>query len=101
MDGEEHIVGEFVLRLATSQPSVSKHLAVLRKVGLLSVRRLGPNRIYRLNAKRLKPVLDWAKGFERSLVRRDQCNHRSHTFRELISGHAEESTTHRSSKSEP
>jgi DNA-binding transcriptional ArsR family regulator len=47
------------------QPAVSKHLRVLRKVGLVNVRRQGRNRFYSLNARPLKPVHDWVKTFER------------------------------------
>jgi DNA-binding transcriptional ArsR family regulator len=44
---------------------VSKHLGVLRKGGLVSVTRLGQQRLYRLNPQELKPVNDWVKPFER------------------------------------
>jgi DNA-binding transcriptional ArsR family regulator len=44
---------------------VSKHLGVLRKVGLVSERRSGRQRVYRLNGARLKPVHDWVKHYER------------------------------------
>jgi DNA-binding transcriptional ArsR family regulator len=44
---------------------VSKHLGVLRKVGVVSVSKRGQLRLYRLNAKELKPVYDWVKTFER------------------------------------
>ena len=47
------------------QPAVSKHLRVLRKVGLVSVSKRGQLRLYRLNAKELKPVYDWVKTYER------------------------------------
>jgi DNA-binding transcriptional ArsR family regulator len=47
------------------QPSVSKHLSVLLKVGVVSVTRNGQMRLYRLNGNNLKPVHDWAKTFER------------------------------------
>jgi DNA-binding transcriptional ArsR family regulator len=46
------------------QPSVSKHLSVLLKVGVVSVTRNGQMRLYRLNGNNLKPVHDWAKTFE-------------------------------------
>lgn len=46
------------------QPAVSKHLGVLRRVGIVSVSRHGRRRLYRLNANELKPVHDWAKTFE-------------------------------------
>jgi DNA-binding transcriptional ArsR family regulator len=44
---------------------VSKHLAVLKKVGLVSERRVGRQRLYRLNAEQLKPIYNWVIPFER------------------------------------
>ncbi|MDQ2833861.1 MAG: metalloregulator ArsR/SmtB family transcription factor [Acidobacteriota bacterium] len=64
-DGREYAVGEVVLRLKMPQPAVSKHLGVLRKVGVVSVVKRGQHRMYRLNAAELKPVHDWVKVFER------------------------------------
>jgi DNA-binding transcriptional ArsR family regulator len=58
-------VSVMVLALGMSQPAVSKHLGVLRKVGLVSVAKQGQERIYTLEAKELKLVHDWAKKFER------------------------------------
>ena len=60
----ERSVNELVDALDLAQPQVSKHLAVLSKVGLVSVRKAGRQRFYRLNAKALKPVHDWVKTFE-------------------------------------
>jgi DNA-binding transcriptional ArsR family regulator len=57
-------VGAIVVALGISQPTVSKHLGVLRKVGLVSVAKQGQERIYALEAKELKLVHDWAKKFE-------------------------------------
>ena len=64
-DGGEHAVGDVVLRLRMAQPAVSKHLGVLRKVGVVTVSKRGQMRYYRLNAKELKPVHDWVKVYER------------------------------------
>lgn len=64
-DGKEYAVGEVVLRLRMPQPAVSKHLKVLREVGVVSVIKRGQHRMYRLNAAELKPVHDWVKTFER------------------------------------
>ena len=64
-DGKEHAAGDVVLRLRMSQPAVSKHLGVLRKVGVVTVSKRGQLRMYRLNAKELKPVHDWVKVYER------------------------------------
>jgi DNA-binding transcriptional ArsR family regulator len=65
VNGKEHAVGDMVLRLRIPQPAVSKHLGVLRKVGVVSVSKRGQLRLYRLNAKELKPVYDWVKTYER------------------------------------
>jgi DNA-binding transcriptional ArsR family regulator len=65
VDGAEHAVGEMVETLGLRQPAVSKHLGVLRKVGIVSVTKRGQLRLYRLNAKELKPVHDWVKTYER------------------------------------
>ncbi len=65
VDGRAHAVGEVVERLRMRQPAVSKHLGVLRKVGIVSVSKHGQLRLYRLNAKELKPVYDWVKTYER------------------------------------
>jgi len=64
-DGRDYSVGEVVVRLRMPQPAVSKHLVVLRKVGVVSVIKRGQHRMYRLNAAELKPVHDWVKTFER------------------------------------
>jgi DNA-binding transcriptional ArsR family regulator len=64
-NGKEHAVGELVIRLRMPQPAVSKHLGVLRKVGVVTVSKRGQLRMYRLNAKELKPVHDWVKTYER------------------------------------
>jgi DNA-binding transcriptional ArsR family regulator len=64
-DGKEYAVGEVVMRLRMPQPAVSKHLGVLRKVGVVSVIKRGQHRMYKLNAAKLKPVHDWVKTFER------------------------------------
>ncbi len=64
-DGAERDVTEIVVRLGISQPAVSKHLGVLRKVGVVSVNKAGQRRLYRLNPQELKPVHDWIQHFER------------------------------------
>jgi DNA-binding transcriptional ArsR family regulator len=64
-DGENHAVGDVVRALRMPQPGVSKHLRVLLKVGVVSVTKQGQLRLYRLNAKELKPVHDWVKTYER------------------------------------
>jgi DNA-binding transcriptional ArsR family regulator len=62
--GAEMTVGTLVARLGLEQPSVSKHLEVLRDVGLVRVRRNGRHRLYRLNADAIRPLHEWTKTFE-------------------------------------
>lgn len=57
-------VGTLVVTLGVPQPAVSKHLGVLRKVGIVSVTKQGQQRLYQLEAQELKAVHDWAKQFE-------------------------------------
>jgi DNA-binding transcriptional ArsR family regulator len=64
-DGREWAVGDVVARVRIAQPAVSKHLGVLRKVGVVTVVKRGQHRLYRLRAARLKPVHDWVKTYER------------------------------------
>ena len=65
VDGRAHNVGEVVERLRMRQPAVSRHLAVLRKVGIVSVSKHSRLRLYRLNAEELKPVHDWVTTYQR------------------------------------
>jgi DNA-binding transcriptional ArsR family regulator len=62
---QEHEVGDIVLKLRMEQPSVSKHLRVLRNVGLVRVRRSGRHMLYRTNGEAIRPLYDWTKTFER------------------------------------
>ena len=64
--GGEQPVNELVAQLGLAQPLVSKHLRVLRQVGLVDVRDEGRQRIYRLNGQTLKPIHDWVKDYERT-----------------------------------
>ena len=57
-------VNEIVEQLGWSQPTVSKHLGVLKQVGLVRERRIGRQRMYRVNAERLKPIYDWVAPFQ-------------------------------------
>jgi DNA-binding transcriptional ArsR family regulator len=61
----ERSVNELVAGLGLSQPGVSKHLRVLREVGLVRVRGAGKQRLYSLDARGLRPVHEWVGGFER------------------------------------
>ena len=63
--GAQRDVSELVISLGLAQPAVSKHLGVLRKVGLVDVHKAGQRRLYRLNPQELKPVHDWIQHFER------------------------------------
>jgi len=62
---QERPVGDIVDSLGFEQPSVSKHLRVLRDVGLVHVRRDGRRMLYRTNADAIRPLHDWASTFER------------------------------------
>jgi DNA-binding transcriptional ArsR family regulator len=60
----ERPVNDLVAALGLAQPQVSKHLRVLREVGLVSVRGAGQQRLYKMDAGRLKPIHDWVRTFE-------------------------------------
>ena len=62
---KELSVNELVKQLGWTQPMVSKHLGVLKQVGLVSERRVGRQRLYRVNAERLRPIYEWVAPFER------------------------------------
>jgi DNA-binding transcriptional ArsR family regulator len=62
--GGERPVNDLVASLGVAQPVVSKHLKVLREVGLVDVREAGRQRVYSLNGRALKPVFDWVATYE-------------------------------------
>jgi DNA-binding transcriptional ArsR family regulator len=62
---DERPVGDIVDALALAQPSVSKHLRVLKDVGLVHVRRDGRHMLYRTNAEAIRPLHEWTETFER------------------------------------
>ena len=62
--GGERPVNDVVHELGLAQPQVSKHLRVLREVGVVDVREEGRQRLYRLNGSALKPIHDWVKSYE-------------------------------------
>jgi DNA-binding transcriptional ArsR family regulator len=62
-DGQRS-VSELVAVLDMSQPLVSKHLRVLREVGIVTAREDGRQRLYQLNGSALKPIYDWVNDFE-------------------------------------
>jgi DNA-binding transcriptional ArsR family regulator len=66
----ERGVNDLVAQLGVAQPAVSKHLRVLREVGLVEVRDEGRQRIYRLNGGPLKPIHDWITRYERDWTER-------------------------------
>ena len=61
----ERSVNDIVVALSMEQPSVSKHLKVLRNVGLVRVRRNGRHMMYRTNAEAIRPLYEWTKTFEK------------------------------------
>jgi DNA-binding transcriptional ArsR family regulator len=63
--GGELPVNDIVETLGWPQPQVSKHLAVLREVGLVSVRRAGRERLYSVNGEQMKQIHDWVKTYEK------------------------------------
>ncbi len=64
MDGDRP-VNDLVISLGLTQPQVSKHLSVLRQVGLVNVRKQGRQRVYQLNGENLKSIHEWVKTYER------------------------------------
>jgi DNA-binding transcriptional ArsR family regulator len=63
-DGEA-AVGELAEQLRLTQPQVSKHLGVLRAVDLVRCRTAGRQRLYRVNARALRPIHEWTGLFAR------------------------------------
>ena len=68
--GGERPVNDLVAMLGLPQPMVSKHLRVLREVGLVDRRDVGRQRMYRLDGHALKPIHDWVKSYEESWSQR-------------------------------
>ncbi len=58
-------VNDLVGRFQMTQPAMSQHLQVLRRTGLVTCRRAGRERIYRVRPDQLKPVADWVGQYER------------------------------------
>ena len=61
----ERPVTEVARELGIAQPGASKHLRVLREVGLVQDRKVGKQRLYRVDARGLRPIHEWTGGFER------------------------------------
>jgi DNA-binding transcriptional ArsR family regulator len=66
----ERSVTDLAERLGLAQPQVSKHLAVLREVGLVQVRDAGRQRLYRLDAGPLRSIADWLRPYEQAMSER-------------------------------
>jgi DNA-binding transcriptional ArsR family regulator len=62
---QERSVNEIVDAMEMGQPSVSKHLKVLKDVGLVEARREGRQMLYTVNAMAIRPLHEWASTFER------------------------------------
>lgn len=54
-----------MIAIRLGQPSVSKHLRVLRDVGLVLARRQGRHIFYRTNSDAIRPMHNWTGTFER------------------------------------
>jgi DNA-binding transcriptional ArsR family regulator len=63
--GHEKPVNEIVDAVGLEQPAVSKHLRVLRDVGLVRMRRNGRHKLYQTEANAIQPLHEWAAYFER------------------------------------
>ncbi len=64
--GGERSVNDIAAALHMRQPQVSKHLHVLREVGLVRVRDEGRQRLYALNSEALRPIYEWVSPYERA-----------------------------------
>lgn len=62
-EGEKNVT-ELLKPLSMSQPAVSKHLRCLREAGLVRRRMAGRERLYRIEARKLRHVHDWVSHFE-------------------------------------
>jgi DNA-binding transcriptional ArsR family regulator len=65
-------VNDLVTLLGVAQPQVSKHLKVLKEVGLVDVRDSGRERLYRINGRPLKPIHDWVSNYRAAWEERFQ-----------------------------
>lgn len=63
--GKEKQVTEIVVALGMDQPTVSKHLRVLRETGLVRMRRNGRHKLYQTEAEAIRPLHEWSAFFER------------------------------------
>jgi len=65
LSSSERSVGELMQNLRLPQPSVSKHLKVLRESGFVEARVEAQRRVYRINPKPLQEVDAWLAPFRR------------------------------------
>src|SRR6476469_2711030 len=86
--GGELPVTELAHELGITQPGASKHLRVLREVGLVRDRQAGKQRLYRLDARGLRPVHEWTGGFER--VGNESCDRLDEYVQDLKQARQEE-----------
>jgi len=80
----ERSVNDIAAALEMRQPQVSKHLRVLREVGLVIVRGRGQQRLYRLNSEALRPIYEWVSPYERAW--RERVERLDELLREMQSG---------------
>jgi DNA-binding transcriptional ArsR family regulator len=95
----ERPVGAIVAALGLEQPSVSKHLKVLRDVGLVRMRCQGRQKLYRTNAEAIRPLHEWAGTFERYW--QHQLNRVKERAEELVRQDAQELNTPNPKNPEP
>lgn len=62
---QERSVGDIVEAMELEQPSVSKHLRVLKDVGLVRARREGRRMLYQTNVQAIRPLHEWTSTFEK------------------------------------
>src|SRR5260370_31479217 len=79
-------VGTLVVTLGLPQPAVSKHLGVLRKVGVVAVIKQGKQRLYNLEAEKLRTIYDWVKAFK------ELCGHQLDRIKERAEHRARHQT---------
>jgi DNA-binding transcriptional ArsR family regulator len=62
--GRKYSVGEIAANFRSSRPAISKHIRLLRSVGLVVTKRQGTARICRLNAEPLRDISNWLRDYE-------------------------------------
>ena len=92
----ERPVTDLAQELGMSQPRASKHLRVLREVGLVRGRKAGKQRLYGLDARGLRPVHEWTGGFERFW--NESCDRLDAYVQDLRQARGRERSSERSSR---